>query len=323
MTEIERIKEKGIIPEKFFQEETRNDCLITVARKEIWAVELDLFFEFKRICDKHNLKYFLFYGSLLGAIRHNGFIPWDDDFDVAMLRSDYDKLNSLWSEFKKPYFLENHKTDKECYFSYSTLRNSNTAWVSRILSYNNNNQGMFIDIFPIDNVIPDDFANEKYNQIRNLVKDLGSYMRRNNPYLDENNKKRVRDLGCFDADQVWESVQSLACSYNTAPSNNYWSSCITVYPYEKQVFDKSDFKKNININFEGFEFPVPIGFENILSTLYGNWKLFPPEDARKWHTGSIINTKRSYIDIQKELKEIFLNNNSLEINENQIKGIVI
>ena len=80
---------------------------------ELQQVEFDLLKEFIRVCEKHSLTYYLIGGSALGAVRHKGFIPWDDDIDVGMPREDYDKLMSLHDEFKHPYFLQNFRTDRK------------------------------------------------------------------------------------------------------------------------------------------------------------------------------------------------------------------
>ena len=92
-------------PEGFLGEEVRCGYTVTKQMKEVWAIELDLLKQFDIICEKHGLHYCVAAGTLLGAIRHGGFIPWDDDIDVYMLRNDYNKLMMLANEFKSPYFL--------------------------------------------------------------------------------------------------------------------------------------------------------------------------------------------------------------------------
>ena len=93
------------IPHDFINDEVRCDYTVSSKIKEVWAVELDLLNQLDIVCKAHNLKYFAGAGTLLGAVRHKGFIPWDDDIDVYMLRSDYDKLIALACAFKEPYFL--------------------------------------------------------------------------------------------------------------------------------------------------------------------------------------------------------------------------
>lgn len=101
------------LPKGFLEEEVRCGYTVTRKMKEVWAVELDLLKEFKRVCNKYDLKYCADGGTLLGAIRHQGFIPWDDDLDIAMLRKDFEKLNEVApAEFKKPYFWQTEETDK-------------------------------------------------------------------------------------------------------------------------------------------------------------------------------------------------------------------
>ena len=87
------------LPEGFLEPEERCGYQVTTKLKKIWAVELDLLDQFQKVCAKHNIKYQVFAGTLLGAVRHKGFIPWDDDIDVCMPREDYDKILPLLKDF--------------------------------------------------------------------------------------------------------------------------------------------------------------------------------------------------------------------------------
>ena len=149
------------LPEGFLNEEVRCGYTVTRQRKEIWAVELDLLAEFDRVCRKYDLKYCADGGTLLGAVRHQGYIPWDDDLDVAMLRRDFEKLNEIApKEFKKPYFWQTEETDPGSARGHAQLRNSDTTSIIALeykhQRHNNFNQGIFIDIFPFDTVIDDE-----------------------------------------------------------------------------------------------------------------------------------------------------------------------
>ena len=120
--------------------------------QEHQEVLLELLAEFDRVCRKNDIKYILFAGSALGAIRHHGFIPWDDDLDVALLREDYDKLMKLdSSEWNTAYYMQCEYSEHwPLYFS--KLRKNNTTCLEKYHPKDNEiHQGIYIDIFPIDN----------------------------------------------------------------------------------------------------------------------------------------------------------------------------
>ena len=152
------------LPEHFLEEETRDGYTIPAEMKKVWAVELDLYLEFDRICKKHHIPYTVSGGTLLGAIRHNGFIPWDDDIDLELLREDYETfLRVAPSELKFPYFLQTEKTDPGFVGPNAKLRNSLTTGILKkeLPKHYSFNQGIFIDLFPLDTVVSDPARLEK------------------------------------------------------------------------------------------------------------------------------------------------------------------
>ena len=135
------------IPNEFYHAE---DKILTVAAetKAIGAVELDLLAEFDRVCKRLSLKYTIAYGTLLGAVRHKGFIPWNNDVDVLMLRKDYEILCAHADEFKHPYFLQNEEFDPGSGRGHGQLRNSSTTGILKSDMLNGEarysfNQGIF------------------------------------------------------------------------------------------------------------------------------------------------------------------------------------
>ena len=120
------------LPEDFLNEEVRSGFTVTRKMKEVWAVELDLLAQFDRVCRKHAIHYVASGGTLLGAIRHHGFIPWDDDIDLMVSRSDYDKLCAVAAqEFGQPYFFQTEYADPGFMRGFARLRNSATAGIQR------------------------------------------------------------------------------------------------------------------------------------------------------------------------------------------------
>lgn len=143
------------VPPEFLEEEERSGYLVTHKQKEVWAVELDLLQEFMDACKKCGVKCYADAGTLLGAVRHKGFIPWDDDIDLVMLRDDYEKLLQMSEElFQEPYFFQTIYTDSGYYRGHAQFRNTKTTAIleeekGKILHFN---QGIFIDIFVLDGI---------------------------------------------------------------------------------------------------------------------------------------------------------------------------
>ena len=131
--------------------------------KRLQLVELDILKEFIRVCNELNVKYFLDSGTLLGCIRHGGFIPWDDDIDVSMPREDYEIfLKEGQKLLKNKYFLQTYKTDPEYTMGFAKIRNSETTFIESSVKNLKINHGVYIDIFPLDGY------NDK-NKIRNFL----------------------------------------------------------------------------------------------------------------------------------------------------------
>lgn len=140
------------LEEKFFQKEVRFGYEVSEKVKKIWAVELKLLEYFDNLCREHKLRYFIDYGTLLGAVRHQGFIPWDDDIDVVMFRDDYEKLKTIAQDaVSPPYFFQDAYTDSMV-AALSKIRDSRTTAIEFPDALPDYNQGIFIDIFPLDYV---------------------------------------------------------------------------------------------------------------------------------------------------------------------------
>ena len=301
MTECERIIKSGRINSDFLKEETRNDFFVDVKRKKLWMVSLDLLIEFDNVCRKHGLQYFLAGGTLLGAIRHKGFIPWDDDADVYMLRKDFDLLPKFAKDFAYPYFFETPYTDPGYCYSPIRIRNSNTSAVVEKFRYEKFNQGIWLSIFPIDNWILDG-GEEKYEGIKKLLIDCGTCMRMSNPNLDEVDRQRVKSYKGKSPTENYEIIHKIASQYRDVKTEYVANMICSLYPYRCMVYKASAFESAEIKLFEGFEFPVPVGYDHILKTAYGDYMTFPPIEKRgTWHYGVFLDPDRTYKDYLKEI----------------------
>lgn len=298
MTQCERLIEKGVFPKSFFEPEIRDGFLVDTKRKKIWAVEIDLLLELDRICKKHNLRYFLMYGSLLGAIRHKGFIPWDDDLDVAMPREDYEKLIKIApKEMTSPYFFQIPETDNGYYYTFAKIRNSNTAAIIPLFKEQGFNMGILLDIFPLD-LCDLNTVEENFKMIQKLTRYNTTFMRMKSPNLSDEDRKRVEDYPGGDPYERYEEIQRIAQMANIQKHEKCINAVFTGYSYDKQMYNCSDFEETVYMEFEKFLFPVPIGYKNILETTYGNYMCFPPVEKRGvWHSDYIIDPDISYKEL--------------------------
>ncbi len=302
MNECERIIKSGRIKADFLKEEIRNDFHVDVKRKKLWMVSLDLLIEFDNICRLHGLQYFLAGGTLLGAIRHKGFIPWDDDIDVYMLRKDFEILSNLADEFKYPYFFQTPYTDAGYCYSVIRIRNSNTTAIVEKFKYEKFNQGIWLSVFPIDNWILDN-GEEKYEEIKRLLIDCSTCMRMSNPNLNEIDRQRVKNYKGMSPIKNYEMIHKISKQYENNETEYVANMVCSLYPYRCMVYKASAFKSSELKDFEGFQFPVPVGYDHILKTAYGDYMKLPPIEKRgTWHDGGYTDPDKSYIESLKIIR---------------------
>lgn len=297
------------IDPSFLREEERCGYLVTRQRKEVWAVELDLLAELDRVCRKHGLKYCVGAGTMLGAVRHQGFIPWDDDMDLYMLREDYDRLNVCAGEFRAPYFLQNSYTEKNLLRTFARLRNSNTTGTTRIDQALPVNKGIFIDIFPLDGISPDaeedrrqDAKNKRframfgpYNTTRKPAgKGLGQRVK-------WAAKKLYSTLFVRDPQKLFTRYEDNLRRFSK-PDTALWGNRTLVFACPKSRRPVEDYRDLIDMPFEFITVPVPRAYDAMLRQQYGDYMKIPENKGGNMHGELIISTDYAYDDPRRTQK---------------------
>lgn len=303
---------------EFFLEEVREGCLITREKKRVWYILLQLANELKRICEKNQLTYFLHAGSLLGAVRHQGFIPWDDDIDFVLPRKDFDKfLMIAEDEIRSPYYLQTpYNTSDMCTFGRIRLRLDGTTGVQYINElFERYHQGICIDILPLDEV--SDNQSNLEGQQRKLDFYAGLF------YLKKYGQKkyslsrigwgRIKTRFAYWSSQfmsytfLQNKLYKFSVMYNKFSDNKRCIVNSEVFgSYRHTILEKKDYEKKIIVPFENSEFPIPAGFDRILKQYYGkDYMCFPPEDQRIGHHNPIIEIQEPYTDYLMHFQDIF------------------
>lgn len=296
------------IPKSFLEEEIREGYLVKKEIKELWAVQMDLLNELERVCKKNNIKYFIMFGTLLGVIRHKGFIPWDDDIDIAITRTEFEKLMKVKDDFKYPYFLQTEDTDKGCHTYYGKLRNSETAAILKpeIENGYKYNRGIFIDLFVIDPVPDDEKEREKfYKKIRKKRMDSFRWAR----MFDAKKFNSVHRVARMLA-PVYKVLGALINAFNI-PNLSLKNFDKLARKYEGKgykyyaelgvgsagIYNEDWFKDLVYLDFEFMKVPCPTGYEELLEQRYGDWRT--PVIGTQVHTMSIVDTGKSYKEYDK------------------------
>ena len=290
-----------------FEPENIDGFEVSKKRKKIWNIELDLLFKLDEVCKKYNLKYWLDGGSLLGAIRHKGFIPWDDDVDLVMFRDDYDKLVEVSKvEFSEPYYFQIINNDPKYAGIHAKIRNSNTTAIFKSWLFTDINQGIFIDIFPLD-AVPNNENERKelFDNATKLGKAVKSYYTYDhilslNPRIIKmllQRRKIAKSLIKDESDYVskFNEFENLFRKYSINDNSLLGSLALGLCDNKEYIFSKSDFSDTLYVDFCGYKLPIPIGYKNILERYFGpdymTPKVYPGDHGYVYY-----DTEKSYLE---------------------------
>ena len=274
--------------------ETEKKVLFTPETlRKLQLVELKALDEVKRICELHNLKYFLIAGNLIGAIRHKGFIPWDDDIDIGMLRSDYDKFieyckTDLDTEH---FFLQTPSTEKgNADFELARIRINGTRFVEKHRKDLNLHNGIFVEVFPYDDLPDNDFHSMLYGNTFIMLKKAAG-MRLGYQYgQDSKIKKLILGLITFFSkiiplDKLIKKLDNYHLKYQN-PASKWVFLMAGGTSYKKERHLRKTVTELTTTEFEGKQYPIPKDYDTFLREQYGDYMTPPPEDKRvnDYHT---------------------------------------
>ena len=287
--------------------------------QEVHKGLLELLKVFKKICEEEGIWYTLAFGTVLGAVRHKGFIPWDDDIDLVMLRNDYNKLLSLPHDcFEEPFFLQTPETDPGYCRGIARLRNSNTTMIPYRDAAFDYNHGIFIDIFVLDAVIDNEPLRRRQERKMNRCLKLLHFSGRVNGGVGTLGLSVHKKLlyyvlfplyktGVFTSSKLFHRLNKLASMYED--TNYKYIGLPTFQLFNKRnTYLKEDFKKPVLLSFEGRQLPAPINYDRVLTTCFGDYMTPVKEDTQ--HGVTIIKTDipyKEYVASNKdELNRLFL-----------------
>jgi len=263
-------------------------------------IELDIFKNFINVCQKLNLKYYLLGGTLLGAVRHEGFIPWDDDIDVGMPRKDYEVFISKGQEMlPKKYFIQNFYSDLDFPLNFTKIRDNETTFLETSVRKLNINHGVFIDVFPLD-FYPN--KEKERNRIKIKKKILDS--RISSAFYF--NKKRFSFKLCLLKvvshmfyPSISKAVQKKEKLYKSVTDGKFLVNHSGAWG-DKEVVPAEWYGEGCLLKFNGLEVVAPKEYDKWLSQVYGNYMIFPPEESRiPHHYIDIIDLEKSYLEYKK------------------------
>lgn len=288
------------------QEENRCGYVISTKMKNIWNIQLEMLQKLIEVCQKYDLKIFAAGGTMLGAVRHKGYIPWDDDIDIDMLRPDYDKLLSIAAqEFKAPYFFQTAYSDEGYYRGHAQLRYDNTTAILKSEPYVQFNQGIFIDIFVLD-ALPSNLQIRE-NLIEQTQQILNFLWIRRYPHLRILHPirlmklyKRMKGKTNWSDRMLYKYFEDLFRKNSISESEEI--APLTLDPLNKRFYRKKEWYQDvIYMPFEYIQIPVSTRYEDILRKQYGP-DYMTPKQAPTLHGDVILDSNCPYKEYLQDLK---------------------
>ncbi len=249
--------------------------------KLLQAILLGMLLEVDRICRRHQIKYFLGGGTLLGAVRHHGFIPWDDDADIMMLREDYEKFQqAAEKELSEKLYLQ-----LPDYNPYMRIRVRDTVFASAFMMQHGGAQkGIFLDIFCHDRTGAHPASQKLHRMATRATRSLVFNKWGNTDIQGDGSHPVLRWVGS----RVRNLIPMKTALWMREQALVFFRNKKTGYLYDgmganlaRGAFPEDWLREAIYLDYEGYSLPVPGAYDQYLTWLYGDYRILPPENQRK------------------------------------------
>ena len=255
-------------------------------------VELLIFKDFKKICEENDLKYYLWFGTEIGAVRHQGFIPWDDDIDIAMFREDYEKFLKIMEEKScEKYTVLDSRYNEDYFFQFGRLSLNGTHWVEFWDKYVSFDLGMHVDLFILDKLPNNKIKRWFYMRICLILCKCYAILAIK---FDEGSK--VVQLIVNTLHPIFNAIgltpkffqkklPKLLRRYENTDSKYFADLTLNTL----SVFGFSDLEPSKEVQFEDVYARIPNNQDATLGQVYGDYMTLPPEEERFWHELSVVD----------------------------------
>jgi lipopolysaccharide cholinephosphotransferase len=265
--------------------------------EELKHTLLEIMTDFDAYCKKHDLSYFLIGGTLLGAVRHQGFIPWDDDLDVVMPRDDYERFIEMFNqENQHKYVVQSIETDENYWLPFAKLRKNLTLYDDLPTRYVQSHRGIFIDIFPLDHAAePDNKKQGRKVKLAKMLRKIADFKTTALFSKDTGSmgKYLIKSVVAaafrpFSTHRILTWQKKIITSLGDERSE-YYINVGSQYHYKKQTMAKKVYHPATQLDFEGQRFDVPGQYETVLERIFSpSYMELPPEDKRQTHAPAKI-----------------------------------